>query len=129
MERQFIRIDDRERIIHGYSDEFEEYQEGDIEINADTNAGRHFVINIDGEWLTNPSLTNEHGVPLYKWSGTEIQVRTPKEIEDDTPEPPELPDPPPDPPNDLITRIEELEDEVEALQGTINTMLGVIIDE
>ena len=106
--KHFIRIDERDRIIHGYSDEFEEYQEGDIEINVGMNPGRHFVIFVDGEWLTNPQLTVEYGIPLYKWSGTEIQARTPQEIEDDTPEPPDPPDPPVD-----LTEIQSRVDDID----------------
>jgi len=113
--KNFIRTDDRDNIIHGYSDEQEEFQEGDIEVNIGLNPGRAFVLivalgeeaeppdggvvlEIEGVrcvLLTNPSLTNEHGVSLYRRDGAWVRMRTPQEIEADTPEPPELPDPPP----------------------------------
>jgi len=95
--KHFIRTNENNHIIHRYSTEHEETQAGDIEINVGMHPGRDVCFFVNGEWRTNPPVTNGDGVYLYNWSGTEILERTPQEIEADTPEPPELPDPPPEP--------------------------------
>ena len=89
--KHYIRTDKQNRIVHGFSDAFEQPQADDILLNE--NGGRQFEILVDGEWLTNPQLLNEWQVPLYKWNDKEVLKRTEQEVEDDMPEPPE---PPPD---------------------------------
>ena len=89
--KHYIRIDNQNRIIHGFSDAFEQPQADDILLNE--NGGRQFEMLVDGEWLTNPQLLNEWQVSLYKWNGKKVLKRTEQEVGDDTPEPPEpLPD-------------------------------------
>lgn len=71
-----IRIDKQNRIIKGFSDAFEQPQEGDICINEE--GQRHFEL--FGQ--INPALTNDQGIALYKWDG-EVKQRTAEEIQKD----------------------------------------------
>ena len=91
MNKHYIRIDSQSRITHGFSDEFEQPQDNDIEINIGMNAGRLFELFVNDEWLTNPPLTDFDGVFLYKWDGKQALQRTDKEMDADRPEPPEQP--------------------------------------
>ncbi|MCL1819418.1 MAG: hypothetical protein FWG36_02035 [Oscillospiraceae bacterium] len=75
--KHYIRIDNYNRIIKGFSDAFEQPEQSDICINEQ--GGRHFEL--FGE--TNPPPFTMDGIPLYKWDGKAVQRRTDKEIEAD----------------------------------------------
>ena len=75
----FISVDDRNRITRGFSDAFEPPGESDILIND--KGGRHFRLKPSGE--ENPSLFNDMGVPLFKWTGKKVAERTNEEIQAD----------------------------------------------
>ena len=81
--RHYIRTDENNSIIRGFSDAFEQPQSDDICINEQ--GGYQFRIFDGGE--ENPSLTNDDGIALYKWDGKAVKARTKKEIAVDTPEP------------------------------------------
>lgn len=77
MSKHYIRIDQNNRIIKGFSDDFEEPMETDICINED--GGRHF------EFLgnINPTLINSEYIYIYKYENGEVLQRTENEIEQD----------------------------------------------
>ena len=88
----FIRVDERNRIVRGFSDvpEFNipppQPKETDILIND--KGGRHFRLIIDGELTEeNPInlMFNEQNVPLLKWDAKNKKIvrRTEKEIQAD----------------------------------------------
>ena len=88
----FIRIDERNRIVNGFSDvpEFNNPppQEGETNILINDKGGRHFRLLIDGEFTEeNPvwMLRNEQNVPLLKWDtkNKKIVRRSEKEIQAD----------------------------------------------
>ena len=88
----FIRVDEENRIAYGFSDAFEQPQDGDILHND--KGGRHFQLCFaDGSFSAeNPQLRNEWGVLLYKLAGEFAEPRAPEDIEADMPEPPEAPE-------------------------------------
>ena len=91
-QRHYIRIDERNRIVNGFSDvpEFNNPspQEGETDILINDKGGRHFRLLIDGEFTEeNPiwMLRNEQNVPLLKWDAKNKKIvhRTEKEIQAD----------------------------------------------
>lgn len=70
--KHYIRIDNENNIVHGFSDAFEQPQEGDILINEQ--GGRQFEFYINGNIYlgANPSLRDFDGKFLYKWDGKEV---------------------------------------------------------
>ena len=72
----YIRLDG-DKIIKGFSSAFEQPIKGDILIAK--NADRHFILND----VINPSLTDDQGIPLYKYVSGKIEVRTKVEIDAD----------------------------------------------
>lgn len=76
MYSHYIRLDGN-KIIKGFSTAFEEPVEGDILIAED--AQRHFELS--GQ--TNPPLTDDDGIPLYKHEKGKVISRTKTEIEAD----------------------------------------------
>lgn len=74
MSNHYIRIDNSNRIIKGFSSEFEEPQQNDICINED--GGRHF------EMLgrVNPQLTDPNLIYIYKYENGQMLERTQEEI-------------------------------------------------
>jgi len=79
--KHYIRIDANRSIVKGFSDAFEQAQEGDICINDQ--GGYQFRLFPGGP--ENPALYNEHGVPLYQWDGSAVIARSPQELEADMP--------------------------------------------
>ena len=71
-------MDPYNRIIKGFSTDFEDPQESDICINEE--GGRHFEM--CGK--INPNLVNEKGIYLYKYENGEVVPRTEEEINIDT---------------------------------------------
>ena len=72
--KHYIRVDEHNRIIKGFSDAFEKPLETDICINE--NGGRQFEI--DGD--VNPSLTNFNMCHLYRYEDGKIRKSTEEEL-------------------------------------------------
>ncbi len=97
--KHYIRLDG-DKIIKGFSSAFEQPQKDDVLIAE--NAGRHFELN--GQ--VNPPLTQDEGIPLYKYSKGKVSSRTKAEIDADI----ALIPPPPKPEIEVLRdRIKELE--------------------
>lgn len=62
----YIRLDSKNRIIHGFSDVFEAPTAGDVCVNDSADAGRQFMLNEE----YNPPLLDARGYPLYKYDAT-----------------------------------------------------------
>ena len=89
----YIRVDGRNRVLHGFSDEPEfdnpAPKDGETDIPINGKGGRHFRLILDGE----PSHENpwelmryENGVPLLRWDpkAKKILPRTERDILADT---------------------------------------------
>lgn len=63
--KHYIRADNENKILYGFSDAFEQPQEGDICINEQ--GSYQFRLVPGGE--ENPQLFDEEGNPLYRWNG------------------------------------------------------------
>ena len=63
MAKHYIVIDQQNRVLRGFSDDFEQPDESAICINED--GGRHFELN----GVINPPMVDMFGVPLYKFDG------------------------------------------------------------
>lgn len=85
--KHYIRMDDRNRIIYGFSDAFEEEGEGDICISE--MGGRQFELLEE----INPPLVDENGVYRYRYENGEIVKRSEEERQADIPPIVVLPDP------------------------------------
>lgn len=66
MAKHYVTIDESNRVIHGFSDEFEQPSQCSICINE--NGDRHFELN----GVINPPMTDYNGVPLYKFDGGKV---------------------------------------------------------
>ena len=77
----YIRLEGN-KVIKGFSDAFEEPQEGDVLIAENTDQ-RHFFVN----GIINPALTDEQGIAKYKYVDGEVVARSEQEIEADRPAP------------------------------------------
>jgi len=63
--KHYIRTDENDNIVKGFSDAFEQSQDGDICINEQ--GGYQFRLVPGGE--ENPPLFDDEGNPLYRWNG------------------------------------------------------------
>ena len=88
--KHYIRIDEENRIIHGFSDAFGQPQDGDICIN-DKGGYQFRLVIADGLSEENPPLRDDYGVLLYRWDGEYAVRRSDEELEADRPEPGEPP--------------------------------------
>lgn len=77
MAKHYIRVDEKNRVIKGFSTDFEDPIDTDICINE--NGGRHFEIL--GE--LNPCLINTQYIYLYKYENNNVTKRTEEEIKID----------------------------------------------
>ena len=103
MAKHYIITDEAGRIMHGFSDDFEQPTDGAICICED--GGRHFELN----GVTNPPMTDYSGVSLYKLDGDQVVARSQEELDADKPS---------------IVPIPTLEERTEALE---NAMLELIM--
>lgn len=81
--KHYIRIDSNNIVIHGFSDAFEQFQQGDIQLSGDF--GRHFQI----------QLRTDRGQYLYKLVNNAMTQRTQEELDTEwaaRPEPEKSPD-------------------------------------
>ena len=74
MSKHYIKLDENNRIIKGFSSDFEQALQTDICINE--NGGRQFEMN----GKINPSLIDKKGVFLYKYENGQVIKRTDEEI-------------------------------------------------
>lgn len=79
MAKHYIITDDLWRVLHGFSDDFEQPDTNAVCINE--YGGRHFEIN----GVVNPPMTDYNGVPLYKFDGKQVIERTKLELDADKP--------------------------------------------
>lgn len=73
--KHYVRLDESNCIIHGFSNAFEQPQDGDILIVED--GPRHFH-----EAFSQP-LHIDLGIPLWKLEGEQIVERSPEEVQQD----------------------------------------------
>ena len=110
--RHCIRVDERNRIVGGFSDAFEEPGETDILING--RGSRHFRLILDGKQShENPwdLMFDENGIPLLMWDGKEIRERAEKDIRADVEAIPQ--------PEDAAPAWEQIEGQIEGLKKTV----------
>ena len=90
--RHFIRIDERGRIVRGFSDVPEFHnpppQDGETDVLINDRGGRHFRLLIDGGFTEeNPAglMFDEQGVPLLEWDAKNGKIlrRAEREIRAD----------------------------------------------
>lgn len=79
MYKHYIRLDSTNRIVKGYSDAFEQPQEGDICINEDGS----YQFRLEPDSQENPPLTDYDGIPQYKYADGAVVARGIVEIEAD----------------------------------------------
>ena len=92
--KHYITVDERSRIVYGFSDAFRQPSDTDICINEQ--GGYQFRVFPGGE--ENPALlADPYMIPMYKWDG-EVIKRTAEEIEADIAD---LPKPTPSDPDDI----------------------------
>lgn len=77
--KHYITVDEGGRVVNGFSTAFHQPQETDICINE--KGGYQFRLFPDGRM--NPTLIEENGIPLYRWDGEAVVLRSDDEIEQD----------------------------------------------
>ncbi|MBR2894991.1 MAG: hypothetical protein IKC03_04960 [Oscillospiraceae bacterium] len=78
--KHYITVDERSRIVNGFSNAFRQPSKTDICINEQ--GGYQFRLFPGGE--ENPALREwEHMIPLYKYENNEVMRRTQEEIDAD----------------------------------------------
>jgi len=101
----YIRTNETGEIIHGFSDAFEQPQDGDILVRE--NGPRHF------HEAFPESLRNERGQFRFRWQDGQIVERSQQELDD------EWAQRPPEPPT-LEERLEASEEALRALMEAMN---------
>lgn len=110
--KHYITLDERNRIVGGFSDAFRQPTDTDICINEQ--GGYQFRLFPNGE--ENPCLFDWNGmIPLYKYEGGKVVKRTEEEIEADRAEIPEE-----EPVPTVDERVSALESENAMLKAQIN---------
>ena len=79
MAKHYIVIDETNRVLRGFSDDFEQPDANAICICED--GGRHFELN----GVANPPMTDYNGTPLYSFDGGKVVERTKLQLEADKP--------------------------------------------
>ena len=77
--KHYIAVDERNRIVDGFSDAFRQPSEADICINEQ--GGYQFRLFPGGE--ENPSLWDMDGIPRYRLDGSTVVLRGEEELEED----------------------------------------------
>ena len=106
MYKHYIRLDSAGRVIKGFSDAFEQPQDGDISINED--GGYQFRLTPTGS--ENQTLVDYDNIPLYKYEGGAVVARSTDEIKADRAALPVAEQPTP-----IDQRIAAVEDAITAL--------------
>ena len=100
--RYYITVDAQGRITDGWSDGPWPDRDTAGAICIDEEGGYQFRLSPDSE--ENPMLTDQDGIPLYRWDGEQIISRTEAELAADRSA---IPEPPPSP-EARICELEEL---------------------
>jgi len=80
--KHYIKVDSTDRIVEGWSDGPHRDKDTTDAICINDQGGYQFRLFIGGE--ENPCLYDWNGmIPLYKWDGEQVVVRTTEEIEAD----------------------------------------------
>lgn len=104
----YIKVDDHDRIVDGFSDGPHNGRDtAGYTLLSDT-GGYQFRLFPDGE--ENPPLYTMDGIPLYRWDGGQVILRTDEEIAEDRAA---IPEPPPSPQEQMRADI----DFIAAMQG------------
>ena len=112
--KHYITVDERSRIVNGFSDAFREPSETDICINEE--GGYQFRLFRGGE--ENPNLYEmEHMIPLYKYENGDVVKRTEEEIEADISALPE--------PEVVPTQLDQMEAQLTYTAMMTDTLLEV----
>ncbi len=77
----YILIDSQGRIVDGWSDGPNSGRETANAICINNKGSYQFRLSPDGE--ENPALYDMDGIPMYRWDGEKVVIRTDKEIEAD----------------------------------------------
>lgn len=113
--KHYIDVDDRGRIVDGWSDGPQpQRQPTEQTVQLTDQGGYQFRLHPDGE--ENPALWDMDGIPLYKYEDGEVLERTQEEIEADRaalPKPEDKPSP--------EQRIAELEERMQIVLSDIET--------
>lgn len=113
----YIRIDDQNRVVDGFSTFDRQPQEGNILLRSD--GGEVFDILGEGLWrplFFVPPAFPELKVYEYAWTGTEVRRRDDEEILSDIPPLPNVPD--------TGTRLDSAEADIQTLLECINIIVG-----
>jgi len=119
--KHHVRVDERSRILYGFSDAFEQPQEGDVLHNEQ--GGRHFQLRLktdEGGVYSeeNPPLRNDWGIPLYTLDEDGMaELRPSGDMEADRP-----------PPGTMPLSNAELTDMVNKIREVLREELGRDID-
>lgn len=99
----YIQVNDRGMVIDGWSTgpNPEQSIEGAICINEEG----EYQFRLFAEGPENPSLYTLDGIPLYRWDGEQVIVRTPEEIDADRNKPIPYPEHVPEPTAESLTRV------------------------
>ncbi len=117
--KHYIAVDERNRIVDGFSDAFRQPTDEHICINEQ--GGYQFRLFPDGE--ENPTLFDWDGmIPLYKWDG-EVIKRTAEEIEADRPVPE-----PVEPMPTIDERVTALEDSNAEMSEALDMILSGVTE-
>lgn len=81
MNNHYVLIDDQNRIIDAWSDGPYHKKDTTGAICINEEGSYQFRLYPDGE--ENPPIYNMDGIPLYKWDGERVVLRTEDEIESD----------------------------------------------
>lgn len=107
MAKHYIRLDSSNRVVKGFSTDFEEPLETDICITE--KGGRHFELNGD----VNPPLVNMDGIHIYKYIDGKVVETTEEERKTELENLHQIP------------KTESLEVEISNLTIALASMMGV----
>lgn len=113
----YIRVNDADLIIDGFSTYDRQPEEGDILLRSD--GGEVFDILGDGRWRPLyfiPPAFPDLQVYEYAWTGESVRARSVKELEADMPPLPPVPDPGP--------RLDSVEADIETLLLGLEIIMG-----
>jgi len=108
--RHYITIDAQSCVTDGWSDGPHHDRETSGAICINEQGGYQFRLTLDGE--ENPPLYTMDGIPLYRWDGEQVQLRTKAELEAERAA---IPEPPPSAQEQLRADI----DFIAAMMGVI----------
>ena len=75
MYKHYIRLDENNFVIKGYSDAFENYKDGDILIYEGDRYRQFFLL----DHICNPNIINDERVPQFKYENNIVRLATDEE--------------------------------------------------